>query len=342
MYVLSLCCVNWPKYVKCCARCYCLFVCCCLVFLDVLIDSFDVIILSSFLGENAYWEDVDSHDSPVLFPPPEIPRRQTSSRMPQTTATLSSLRLAITDIWGIPSWQYLPPRTIHQPHQSPLPQVYIWHGWRGDPYASHERHICTHVIWTCPVWDASRLKRQCSYLKHVYLLRCSPECIAALKNCLGHKIGDVAGGCVLTLCAVPSSLTMPGFRLQNTRLYGVHVAELLLLKWGNERVWPTPQQPATEAPLSRNRVPPTSRLNSVLMVDQTFILCLLDQAVEKTNRCSFLQVIATLRPFDQRDPDILQLGDLVVPGSVESASVHLASKGGHTPPPLTLWHASPD
>lgn len=78
------------------------------------------------------------------------------------------------------------------------------------------------------------------------------------------------------------------------------------------------------------------------MVDQTFILCLLDQAVEKTNRCSFLQVIATLRPFDQRDPDILQLGDLVVPGSVESASVHLASKGGHTPPPLTLWHASPD
>lgn len=62
------------------------------------------------------------------------------------------------------------------------------------------------------------------------------------------------------------------------------------------------------------------------MVDQTFILCLLDQAVEKTNRCSFLQVIATLGPFDQRDPDILQLGDLVVPGSVESASVHLASK----------------
>lgn len=61
-------------------------------------------------------------------------------------------------------------------------------------------------------------------------------------------------------------------------------------------------------------------------MDQTFILCLLDQAVEETNRCSVLQVIATLRPFDQRDPDILQLGDLVVPGSVESASVHLASK----------------
>lgn len=75
--------------------------------------------------------------------------------------------------------------------------------------------------------DASRLKRQCSYLKHVYLLRCSPECIAALKNCLGHKIGDVAGGCVLTLYAVPSSLTMPGFRLQNARLYVIHAAKLL-------------------------------------------------------------------------------------------------------------------
>lgn len=38
----------------------CLFVCCCLVFLDVFIDSFDVI-LSSFLGENAYIEKMSAH-----------------------------------------------------------------------------------------------------------------------------------------------------------------------------------------------------------------------------------------------------------------------------------------
>lgn len=51
-------------------------------------------------------------------------------------------------------------------------------------------------------------------------------CHAAAQNAL-HNIGDVAGGCVLTHCAVPSSLTMPGFRLQNTRLYVVHAAKLL-------------------------------------------------------------------------------------------------------------------
>lgn len=38
----------------------CLFVCCCLVFLDVFIDSFDVI-LSSFLGEKADIEKMSAH-----------------------------------------------------------------------------------------------------------------------------------------------------------------------------------------------------------------------------------------------------------------------------------------
>ncbi|CAL8275570.1 unnamed protein product [Arctogadus glacialis] len=64
----------------------------------------------------------------------------------------------------------------------------------------------------------------------------------------------------------------------------------------------------------------------VLRADQSFILSLLDQAVETANSCSFLQVIATLGQFGQRDPDVLQLGDLVLAGSVESVSVHLASK----------------
>ena len=64
----------------------------------------------------------------------------------------------------------------------------------------------------------------------------------------------------------------------------------------------------------------------VLRADQSFILSLLDQAVETANSCSFLQVIPTLGQFGQRDPEVLQLGDLVLPGSVESVSVHLASK----------------
>ena len=38
-----------------------LFVCCCLVFLDVFIDSLDVIILSSFQGEKAYIEKMSAH-----------------------------------------------------------------------------------------------------------------------------------------------------------------------------------------------------------------------------------------------------------------------------------------
>ncbi|CAL8380728.1 unnamed protein product [Arctogadus glacialis] len=79
-----------------------------------------------------------------------------------------------------------------------------------------------------PRLDPSRLKRQYSYLKKpVSLPRCSPEGLAALKNCLGHKISNVAGGYVLTLCAVPSSLTNPDLRLKNPRLYGTLAAELL-------------------------------------------------------------------------------------------------------------------
>ena len=79
-----------------------------------------------------------------------------------------------------------------------------------------------------PRLDPSRLKRQYSYLKkYVSQPRCSPEGLAALKNCLGHKISNVAGGYVLTFCAVPSSLTNPGLRLKNPRLYGTLAAELL-------------------------------------------------------------------------------------------------------------------
>ncbi|MEW9922568.1 hypothetical protein AB2B41_23495, partial [Marimonas sp. MJW-29] len=55
-----------------------------------------------------------------------------------------------------------------------------------------------------PRMDPGSLKRQYSYLKkHVSLPRCSPEGLAALKNCLGQRIANVAGGYVLTLCAVP-------------------------------------------------------------------------------------------------------------------------------------------
>jgi hypothetical protein len=51
--------------------------------------------------------------------------------------------------------------------------------------------------------------------------------VAALRNCLGHKISNVEGGYVLTLYAVPSSLTEPDFSLKNPSLYGTLAAGLL-------------------------------------------------------------------------------------------------------------------
>ncbi|KAL7397250.1 hypothetical protein ABVT39_019213, partial [Epinephelus coioides] len=201
-----------------------------------------------------------------------------------------------------------------------------------DGVVMHIRHMGDIFAVICylnlPRGDASRLKRQYSYLKkHVYLPNCSPEGLTALKNCLGQKIADVAGGYVLTLCAVPSSLTEPDFRLQNPSLYGRLAAELLreVTEEFGRLLNDLPQMDMSRPTVQKQG---TTNLGSfrVLRVDQPFILSLLDQAVEKANSCCFLKVIATLGQFGQRDPDILQVNDLVAPSSVVSISVHLAVK----------------
>ncbi|CAL8239964.1 unnamed protein product [Gadus morhua 'NCC'] len=176
--------------------------------------------------------------------------------------------------------------------------------------------------------DPGSLKRQYSYLKkHVSLPRCSPDGLAALKNCLGHRISNVAGGYVLTLCAVPSSLTNPDLRLKTPRLYGTLAAELLReVREGFGRLLDDLPQKDMCRPTVQKQGTTNLASYRVLAVDQSFILSLLDRAVETANSCPFLQVIATLGQFGQRDPEVLRLGDLVLPGSVESVSVHLASK----------------
>ncbi|XP_073320861.1 uncharacterized protein [Pagrus major] len=193
----------------------------------------------------------------------------------------------------------------------------------------HMRDIYADICYlNLPRLEASRLKRQYSYLKkHVSLPCCSPEGMAALKNCLGHKIADAAGGYVLTLCAIPSSLMEPDFRLQNPGLYGILAAEQLneVTEEFGRLLNNLPQKNMSRPTVQKQG---TTNLVSyrVLRVDQGFILSLLDQAVEKANGCYFLQVIATLGQFGQQDPDILQLSNLIGSDSVGSLSVHLASK----------------
>lgn len=179
-----------------------------------------------------------------------------------------------------------------------------------------------------PHSDYVHLTQQYNYLKkHVPLSKCTAKGLRALKNSVGHKLGHVEGGYILTLCAVPTSLQRPDARLEDPNLYGQLAAELL------KSVTVEFQKLLNSLPLEEMCRPTIQKQGAtnmgsfrVLRQDQMFILKLLDEAVERVNSCTFLKVVATLGQFGQRDGDGVDLTDVVNPDCVDSVSYHLAVK----------------
>ena len=325
--------------VKCCVRCNCVFVCLFVVvvfvcfFLNVFMDEFNVIIFFSFLAEQKSLQvEVMSAPASLQFSPP----RQTPDTTHTDFITVASenTEALLSEVGNHRDFGEFLHADFRLPIHCTSPDSPHCLRYTFDVdgvviQVRHMRGIVAEVGYlNLPLLDPSRLKRQYSYLKkHVSLPRCSPEGLAALKNCLGHKISNVAGGYVLTLCAVPSSLTNPDLRLQNPRSYAALAAELFCeVREAFGRLLDDLPQKDMSRPTVQKQGTTNLASYRVLRADQSFILSLLDQAVETANSCSFLQVIATLGQFGQRDPGVLKLGDSVLPGSVGSVSVHLASK----------------
>ncbi|KAL7372735.1 hypothetical protein ABVT39_021596 [Epinephelus coioides] len=153
--------------------------------------------------------------------------------------------------------------------------------------------------------------------KHVDLRKYSADGVTVLKHCVGHTMAYVDGGYHLLMTALPADAQKPDSRLLCQDLYNVIALELLnsviynfhdLLKNlpEQEKVWPTIRKQGSFD---------TSRFH-VLWRDATFIMSLLDMAVEKANACHFMKVAIFMNQFGQKDIEPLDITDIVDPSQV--------------------------
>ncbi len=174
---------------------------------------------------------------------------------------------------------------------------------------------------------AGGLRKMFPYIKkHTVLNKCSNEGLQALRQCLGHKLAEVDGGYFLNLVGLPEDLQKPDYRLTKAELYGILAAELLNEVTHNFRVL---LKSLPKKDMSRNTVQKQATQSEryhLRWQDIRLILDLMDQAIEKSNVCHFLQVVPMMMRFGQRDNQPLDLSEIVDTSSLTAVTVHLAVK----------------
>ena len=161
--------------------------------------------------------------------------------------------------------------------------------------------------------------------KHVNLKRFSIKGLQSLKNCVGHTVSYVDGGYHLIMTCLPSNVANPDSHLASKEVYKLMALELLNNVVDNFKTLlrELPDKDKARPTLQKQGTFDTSKFH-VLRRDCTFILSLLDKAVEMANACYFLQVVLFLTQFGQKDVECWDVSDIADPDQVRSMSVHYA------------------
>lgn len=170
------------------------------------------------------------------------------------------------------------------------------------------------------------LKRYFHFLKkHMDLQEFTVNGLTDLKNCVGHTRAYVDGGYHLLMMALPTDIKKPDSRLLKQDLYEIMALELLnsVVENFQQLLKILPEKEMVRPTIRKQGSFDTSTYH-VLRRDATFIMNLLDRAVEGANKCHFLRVAFFLNQFGQKDLEPLDISDIMDPCQVTTVSVHFA------------------